>query len=172
MMSTITNYIFKSDDIGIDLSAHLTNTCLQDGTRDGAVRLFSDLSTSQQGSDSCTSLPTGWTTSVFKQICDITGSLFTKAAIAQPTNFQPLPNAFEVFGLDFLVDDVAEAWLLEVNAFPDFKQSGEVGGIVVEGLWEKTMDLVAAEFFGVKEEAKTDKKGELVLVGEVDLKRA
>ncbi|KAL9610433.1 MAG: hypothetical protein Q9167_004858 [Letrouitia subvulpina] len=118
---------------GIDMRAHLTNTCLQDGTREGSVVRFWDLESS--------SLPTSALESIYDQICDATAEIF-KAASAQPTNFQPLPNAFEVFGVDWLVDGHKKAWLLEVNAFPDFKQSGEEGHIVVEELWKGVLELV------------------------------
>jgi D-alanine-D-alanine ligase-like ATP-grasp enzyme len=35
--------------------------------------------------------------------------------------FQTLPNAFELFGVDFLVDANGDVWLLELNAYPDFR---------------------------------------------------
>jgi tubulin--tyrosine ligase len=33
-------------------------------------------------------------------------------------HFQTLPNAFELFGVDFLVDANGDVWLLELNAYP------------------------------------------------------
>lgn len=33
-------------------------------------------------------------------------------------------------------------WLLEVNAFPDFARSGELGRGVVGGVWEAVVGLV------------------------------
>ncbi|KAL9033490.1 MAG: hypothetical protein Q9214_007493, partial [Letrouitia sp. 1 TL-2023] len=118
---------------GIDMRAHLTNTCLQDGTREGSVVRFWNLESP--------SLSKPALESIYDQICGTTADLF-KAASAQPTNFQPLPNAFEVFGVDWLIDRHKKAWLLEVNAFPDFKQSGEEGHTVVEGLWKFVIELV------------------------------
>ena len=49
--------------------------------------------------------------------------------------FQPLPNCFEHFGLDFMVDERLHVWLLEVNPGPDFKQTGaELQGVVARML--------------------------------------
>lgn len=36
--------------------------------------------------------------------------------------FSPLPGCFEHFGLDFVVDEDFQVWLLEANPGPDFKQ--------------------------------------------------
>ena len=66
-----------------------------------------------------------WREHVLSQICDITARTFEAAARNMGAHFEPLSNAFEIFGVDFLVDEKGKAWLLEVNAFPDFKQTGE-----------------------------------------------
>ena len=147
---------------GPDLSAHLTNTCLQDGTRDGSVQTFFSLPSLQPG------LPETWKTDVFTQICSTTGELFEAAARGMGVHFQPLPNAFEVFGLDFVVDASGTAYLLEVNAFPDFKQTGEELNGVVEGLWEGVVDRAVRPFFGVE---GGEEKGDMVLCCDVDLGR-
>lgn len=127
-----------------DLAGHLTNTCLQDGTREGSVRAFWDL---EDQVASLESLGTGWKDRVFEQICTVTGELFESAARGQMVHFQPLPNAFEIFGLDFLVDDQCKAWLLEVNAFPDFKQTGDELQSLISELFEATVDLAVKPFF-------------------------
>ena len=127
-----------------DLSSHLTNTCLQStGEREGSVQLFWDLPAHLPSLKHC------WREDVFKQICAITGEVFEAAARSMSVHFQLLPNAFEVFGVDFLVDGVGGMWLLEVNAFPDFKQTGgELRG-VVRGLFEGVVEVVVKPFFGV-----------------------
>lgn len=86
-------------------------------------------------------------------------------------HFQTLPNAFEVFGLDFLVDERGGAWLLEVNAFPDFRQTGDELRGVVAGLWECVVGRVVGEFFGVEEEKEGEQEGDLVCVRKVELGR-
>ena len=144
----------------LDMRSHLTNTCLQDGSREGSVLRFWDLPATLPAPpthpDSASCLPTNtstspdWRTHVFSTICVSTASLF-EAASTQPTTFQPLPNAFEVFGIDWMVDDKGEVWLLEVNAFPDFRQTGEELRDVVKGLWDGVVGIVVGDFFGVSE---------------------
>jgi tubulin--tyrosine ligase len=120
-----------------DLDAHLTNTCLQptttttttpDGSSTAAADLVHRLDDLPLSPSQFTSLTT--------QICAITGDLFEAAARGMTVHFQPLPQAFEVYGLDFLADAQGTAWLLEVNAFPDFKQTGAGLAGVVAGFWE------------------------------------
>ena len=164
----------------IDLDAHLTNTCLQGSlddadaaaTKEDSVHRFWDLGAAmaQAGVDA---------EDVFAQICAVTAEVFEAAAREMVIHFQPMENAFEVFGLDFLVDEGGTAWLLEVNAFPDFKQTGRLSG-VVEGFWRGVVEEAVVPFatgaatgaavaVGEKEGKKGDE--EMVLVREVDLGR-
>lgn len=113
----------------IDMLPHLTNTCLQISSSSSSNPkvlplhlLCADLLTPSALS------------SIHTQISATTAHVF-RAAVAQPTTFQPLPNAFEIFGVDWLVDPDMKVHLLEFNAYPDFAQSGEEGRRVVEGLW-------------------------------------
>jgi tubulin--tyrosine ligase len=129
-----------------DLKAHLTNTCLQEtGEREGSVRDFWKLE------DDVPSLEKlrGWKSNVFAQICAITHEVFAAAARGMMVHFQPLPGAFEIYGLDFLVDGEGTTWLLEVNAFPDFKQTGDDLKEVVQGLFEGVVEVAIKPFFGV-----------------------
>ena len=84
-------------------------------------------------------------------------------------HFQVLPNVFEVFGVDFLVDEMGTAWLLEVNAFPDFRQTGEELRGIVGRLWEGVVDVAVARFFGLEEKEKAE--ADMVLVREVEMGR-
>lgn len=77
----------------------------------------------------------------------VTGELF-RALQGERTVFAPMPNCFELFGLDFLVSLPAAAaaqgpqvHLLEVNPGPDFAQSGCRLRGVVGGLLEATLDV-------------------------------
>ncbi|KAK4130997.1 sure-like protein [Trichocladium antarcticum] len=129
-----------------NLHAHLTNTCLQTSP-DPATPTPTPMPTNNNKNDSSNPpdkpahnfwtlpLPADLKASVFAQICAVTGELFEAAARAMTVHFQPLPQAFEVYGLDYLVDGAGKAWLLEVNAFPDFRQSGEGLTGVVGGFW-------------------------------------
>lgn len=144
-----------------DIEAFLTNTCLQSSPNENTVRRFWDLP-----------LPQSKLEAVFTQVCDITGEIFEAAARSMPIHFQTLPNAFEVFGLDFLVDASGDAWLLEVNAFPDFRQTGGDLREIVAGFWEGVLRCAVAPFFGIKESLlERGSEEDMVLVREVDLGR-
>ena len=163
-----------------DLDAHLTNTCLQTTTPEGTtVDLVHRLASLPLSPQQLTSLTT--------QICAVTGDLFEAAARGMTVHFQPLPQAFEVYGLDFLADADGTAWLLEVNAFPDFKQTGAgPAGGVVSGFWEGVVKRAVLPFVnpattgststttaagGVGGEDGDDDDDGMVLVREVDLGR-
>ncbi|KAJ5239816.1 hypothetical protein N7468_004435 [Penicillium chermesinum] len=118
----------EEDDEVKDLARHLTNTCFQEGgsSNEGSVRRFWDLDHHVPG------LADDWKEQIFSQIC------------------ATLPNAFELFGVDFLVDSSGNAWLLEMNAYPDFGQTGEaLKEVVVGRLFEETIDVAVKPFFGL-----------------------
>jgi tubulin--tyrosine ligase len=157
----------SSEETAPDLSAHLTNTCLQTGEREGSVHAFWSLPYSLP--DLQTQTP-DWREDVFKQICDATGQVFEAAARSMSIHFQPLPNAFELFGLDFMVDAEGTTWLMEVNAFPDIAQTGSELQDLVKGLMEDVVDVAIKPFFGVEEEVKRSQGDEgLVQVLDIDL---
>ena len=135
---------------GDPLEIHLTNTCLQTGEREGSVHAFWDLPNDIPLASSKIDGPNpNWKDEVFSQLCSITGEIFEAAARTMSVHFQPLPNAFEVFAVDFLVDADGTPWLLEVNAFPDFKQTGSELKQVVKGLFEGIVDVAVRPFFGL-----------------------
>jgi tubulin--tyrosine ligase len=164
---------------GIDLEAHLTNTCLQRSVADGTVQKFWDLELPSPPTPSSPSeSPTK--ESIFGQICDMAGEVFEAAARGMQMHFRPLPNAFEVYGVDFLVDAAGAAWLLEVNAFPDFKQTGDELQGLVAGLWEDVLRISLSGFLpgaGSDEGDENDvsdggvAQGRMVHVRHVDLGR-
>lgn len=155
-----------------DLKAHLTNTCLQDsGDREGSVGLFWDLPDDISSSSNTAG---NWKEEIFAQLCAVTGATFEAAARGMSIHFQPLPNAFEIFGLDFMVsvedDGELRCWLLEVNAFPDFRQTGEELSGMVEGLFEGVVEEAVKGYFGTE---GRDGRGDtsMVEVLDVDLGR-
>ncbi|KAI5467731.1 tubulin-tyrosine ligase family-domain-containing protein [Mariannaea sp. PMI_226] len=145
-----------------DIEAFLTNTCIQGSPNENTVRRFWDLPLSAATRDG-----------IFRQICDISGEIFEAAARAMPVHFQTLPNAFEVYGLDFLVDASGAAWLLEVNAFPDFKQTGGDLREIVGGFWKGVIRHGVAPFFGIEESSLKDREGtdDMVSVRKINLGR-
>ncbi|KAF7549743.1 hypothetical protein G7046_g8245 [Stylonectria norvegica] len=151
-------------DAPTDIESFLTNTCLQSSSSSSpatnAVQRFWDLP-----------LPPATLARIFDQVCAVTGEVFEAAARAMPVHFQTLPNAVEVFGLDYLVDAKGEAWLLEVNAFPDFKQTGGELSALVEGFWRGVVRCGVVPFFGLEGVKEEEDKGDMVEVRRIDLGR-
>lgn len=167
---------FESEEEREDaMRAHLTNTCLQDtGDREGSVGLFWNLPDSIVSQpDTTVSAPSTWKEEVFAQIKDITAATFEAAARGMSIHFQPLPNAFEIFGLDFMVgieaDGSLNTYLLEVNAFPDFRQTGNELSGMIEGLFEGVVESAIKPFFGLERESQGSDK--MVKVLDIDLGR-
>ncbi|KAI0199834.1 survival protein sure-like phosphatase/nucleotidase [Astrocystis sublimbata] len=151
----------------IDLEAHLTNTCLQRSVADNTVQSFWELPLPPFCSAEVDAKE-----HIFSQICAVTGEVFEAAARAMQMHFRPLPNAFEVYGLDFLVDVEGHVALLEVNAFPDFRQTGDELRDIVAGLWREVLGKAVGGFFGVVGRGRGRKEGEeeeLVHVRRVEL---
>ncbi|CAI7655852.1 unnamed protein product [Penicillium glandicola] len=154
----------EEDDVA-DLARHLTNTCFQEGgsSNEGSVRRFWDLD------HHVPNLSADWKEKIFEQICSVTGEVFEAAARGMMVHFQTLPNAFELFGVDFLVDAKGDVWLLELNAYPDFGQTGEaLKEAVVGRLFEEVVDVAVKPFFGLGDGAGTD---DMKLVADIDLGR-
>ena len=81
------------------------------------------------------------TNKIKHDVLSITGELF-KVFENEYTVFAPMNNCFEIFGLDFMVDDNFQTSLLEVNPGPDFLQTGNKLKSVIEDLWEQTLQIV------------------------------
>lgn len=148
-------------DEELDLGVHLTNTCLQsdkdkdkdreEEEEEGGSAIVIPFWSLPPPTTTTTTTPTPTThhphTPIHTKITHLTSHLFLAAATTQSLNFQTLPNAFEVFGLDWLVDEDAKVWLLECNAFPDFAASGEgEGGKGVVGrFWGAVVGVLVGE---------------------------
>jgi hypothetical protein len=104
-----------------DKFSHITNTCIQSGESDfserDSVKEFWKLD--ESGEISRDQLD-----QIFEGMKLVTADVFS-ALINEASVFQPLPNCFEIYGLDFLVErETLQVYFLEANAFPDFKQTG------------------------------------------------
>merc|ERR1711990_517603 len=77
------------------------------------------------------------------QLVDITQGVFSSVQESRKSLFT-LPQCFELFGLDFVVSDDWNAWLLEVNSSPDvslFEQKyRHLARRVVEGVVTLALD--------------------------------
>ncbi|KAF4572764.1 hypothetical protein EYR40_004152 [Pleurotus pulmonarius] len=114
----------------MDLSPHLTNTSLQLHTGEESVRLLEELngctilSVSKENNRTFTERDIS---NILVQMSTALAETF-KAALESPVHFQPLPNAFELYGIDFLVSDPPsgrlQVQLLEINAEPAIELTG------------------------------------------------
>ncbi|KAI5270214.1 TTL-domain-containing protein [Aureobasidium subglaciale] len=157
---------WESEDPNEDLASHLTNTCMQTGEREGSVHAFWSLP------DDVPGLPSGWKQSTFDQICNITADVFEGAARGMMVHFQPLPNAFELFGVDFMLDAEGNPYLLEINAFPDFAQTGDELNSIVQGLFEEVIDVAIKPFFGLStKDGQESRRDRMAMALDIDLGR-
>lgn len=124
---TISSDSFDPTDLTV-LQSHLTNTCLQidENTKQLSVIEFDKLADISDENK----------LKIKNQIHEIAHDLFLAALSVNRLNFQPLPNAFETYGVDFLVDDNYNVKILEVNAYPDFKQTGDSLKGLIDELFE------------------------------------
>ena len=132
------------------MKSHITNTCVQLDNlpseqklkvEDDCVKRFWDLIL-----DSNKDLNKQKLDSVFNQIKGCVGELF-ECLFHEPTVFQPIKNAFELYGFDFLVDNNLNCFFLEANSFPDFKQTGEQLNDLISCLFYQSIALSCDSFF-------------------------
>lgn len=94
-----------------DTLIHLTNTCIQtdhdDFNEQDTVRLFWEL-------DQC-GVAKQDLENVFGKMQAVLKDVFD-ACVSEMTTFQALPNAFELFGVDFMIDQDLNVYFLETNA--------------------------------------------------------
>ena len=148
-------------DSGLKMRSHITNTCVQldslglDKTsaefkrlEEDCVKRFWSLNLTKHSSEQTDTESDRLKQHVFQQIKDCTGELF-KCLSCEPTVFQPMPNAFELYGLDFLVDSDYNCFFLEANAFPDFKQTGDSLNDLIDCLFYQTISIACDPFFNI-----------------------
>ena len=139
---------FNIDDLD-DIYGHLTNTARAvediDFVEEKFVQLLDDLP-AHLLRDYAGSVPTPEVAekilnSIREKINCVTHDLFS-CFDNEYTIFAPMSNCFEVYGLDFMVDESFEVYLLEVNPGPDFKQTGGRLQEVIVQLWEQISGLI------------------------------
>ena len=124
---------------------HLTNTAIHQGLRTELAQPFwgpwraQNLISNDPDSD--------WKPKCFQDICSIVSEIFEAGARTQPAHFQMLPNTFELFGLDFLVDRYGSPWLLEVNSGPAFHRTSPDMDEIVEKLFSNVVEIAVCGFF-------------------------
>jgi len=146
------------DPLPVDLGPHLTNTSLQADRGEEGVRLFSELVSchilsSPDGARA--QFSTEDMKTIIDQITTILAETF-KAALENPIHFQPLPNAFELFGIDFLVTDSPasqprfQVSLLEINTEPAIELTGPRLSWILQDLFVAIGKVCVEPFFNHK----------------------
>lgn len=142
-----------------DLRGHLSNTCYgkrhssNTVTEEGNVFTWRDLLGKRAclpGKDSIP-LTEAHIQFIHQSAVRTIGEVFQAVAQEGSVHWQMWPNAFEIFGVDLLVDceeagDICDpsslrTWLLEINAQPDFQQSGPELKEIVEHVFERALEL-------------------------------
>ena len=124
-----------------DVAAHLTNSCLGataiEWNDDIHVRALSELPTLIGEDNNGLEI----TRKAFEQITRIIGHTFASLE-GNVAAFLPAPACFELYGVDFLLDDVGNILLLEFNPSPDIKQTGTRLNNVIERMIAGLVSLV------------------------------
>lgn len=133
-----------NDEEQVSMDGHLTNTCLQE-TGNPLVVPFWKLEDTKFSEEQ--------KKKVFDQVLETTKELYTAATSVDKMNFQPMDNAIEIFGIDFLVNEDYTVTLLEVNSYPDFKQTGDdLKGLIYELFDRVVKEVVSPLVTGTQSE--------------------
>ncbi|KAF9240930.1 tubulin-tyrosine ligase family-domain-containing protein [Melanogaster broomeanus] len=132
----------SDNDSEVSLIPHLTNTSLQTHRGEEGVRLFDELTgchiLSGIGRSGNAVLDSLGIAEIKRQMADTLSETF-RAALEQPVHFQPLPNAFELYGVDFLVSHEPAGFqvkLLEINSEPAIELTGPRLTWILEDLFK------------------------------------
>lgn len=146
----------------IDLTPHLTNTSLQIDRGEEGVHLLDELSGCHILSGANTDGGALFTTEDINNIKVQMGSVLAetfKAALEMPIHFQPLQNAFELYGVDFLVSHdpsgldslgnsrIFQVKLLEINSEPAIELTGRRLHGILEDLFVAIEQVAVLPFF-------------------------
>ncbi|KAF5355911.1 hypothetical protein D9756_003904 [Leucocoprinus leucothites] len=138
-----------------DLEGHLTNTSLQAVRGEEGVRLFDELVGCQifgENADDLGLFAEHDRRDIIRQMTEVLAETF-RAALRIP----PLENAFELYGIDFLVEHlpygvpVYQVKILEVNAEPAIELTGPRLTWVLEDLFASVAKVCVSPFIGEKQ---------------------
>ncbi|KAJ0134823.1 hypothetical protein HZ326_22128 [Fusarium oxysporum f. sp. albedinis] len=134
----------------------LTNTHLQ-GTvcSESARRDFWTLPDDLFGQDG------SWKDRAYFRIQQIAGECFLAAATMN-TNIALHPDCFEIFALDFLIDQDEHVWLMEVNSGPGLSAEG-IGSRIAKGFFKATADVLLQSELGLRPRHSNGESMEKVL---------
>lgn len=135
------------------LYSHITNTCVQSSIFE-SNSLFNESDCIKEywslifdeNDETCNQ---NIKNNIFIQIKTCVCELF-KCLSCEKTVFQPLKNAFEIYGLDFLIDSQYNCYFLEANSYPDFKQTGDNLNNLIKTLFSQTITLSVDAYFDIQ----------------------
>ncbi|KIJ45606.1 hypothetical protein M422DRAFT_29727 [Sphaerobolus stellatus SS14] len=141
----------------VNMHPHLTNTSFHTEHGEKGVRLLSELVDSTiLSSPQRPKFTESDVAGIVDQVVQILRETF-RAALASPVHFQSLPNAFELFGVDFLIthkpDDVEafQVSLLEINSEPAIELTGPRLQWILRDMHESIARICVAPFFDIGE---------------------
>eukprot|EP00123_Amoebidium_parasiticum_P011175 comp20558_c0_seq1/m.26399 comp20558_c0_seq1/g.26399 ORF comp20558_c0_seq1/g.26399 comp20558_c0_seq1/m.26399 type:complete len:384 (-) comp20558_c0_seq1:454-1605(-) len=143
--------------------AHLTNTCLQEKNKDfdpdSCIFRLTELPAilAQQGYKGADT----FVKDVLSVMRPLTAEIFT--AVSSELDYQPLPNCFELYGLDFMLNAEGHLYFLEANASPDMKMTGTRLKDLVGNFLEEVATVAVDKVYGSEPTEKTA-KGQLRLI--------
>ncbi|KAJ3719732.1 tubulin-tyrosine ligase [Lentinula raphanica] len=157
---TVPNASDSSTSTQVDLAPHLTNTSLQTHRGEQGVRLLNELVGCHILSDGFEDHPIltlDDVDDILGQISSVLSETF-KAALENPIHFQAIPNAFELFGADFLIDSTKsrsrfQIKLLEINAEPAIELTGPRLGWILEDLFVDIGKVCVEPFVETEQQA-------------------
>jgi len=129
------------DPASSDRLAHITNTCAQQELPE-----FDEKHSVRSLDEIAPSLGDARVASIKEQVRLIVAETLL-ALVDQSAVFLSLPNCFELFGFDFLVDAQGQVMLLEANAGPDLKNTGDRLDYVILSLLKGIVKLLEATLF-------------------------
>lgn len=80
---------------------------------------------------------------IWTQVCQIA----LKTLYAAQNDLKPLPNSFELFGYDILIDSDLKCWLIEVNSSPSLHRETLIDDIVKQNMVDDIVDLIDPPVF-------------------------
>lgn len=141
----------------LSLYGHITNSCLQRDhpgfDEDATVRLLSEL-VKELGEEAVKTIWERVKVNVKETFAAFRGEF---------SAFMPLPNCFELFGFDFLVDENLNPIILEVNCGPDMKNTGSRLDHAVVSFLDDTLAAAVDPYFDpelAKQREATEKEME------------
>ena len=81
--------------------------------------------------------------------------MLKRAFASGPAIIAARPRSFELMGVDVMIDDRLEPWIIEVNASPSMETATSVTAAIIPQVSEDLAKMIIDEDFGDREPQKT-----------------